>query len=180
MYGEQELALITGESAQGPYPLDLSFNEPDKIYEGICTLDERELKICFNSRRTGLKERPDSFSLDGHPERRLLSFERVKPDEIKPSPGFVGMALRFDDEKKEVVVVSVLEHSPAMAAELRKDDVLVAIGGAGPGGLREAVAAVRRAKPGDQLKLRVRRDGKEEELSIKVGMFPLGLLLELG
>jgi S1-C subfamily serine protease len=84
-----------------------------------------------------------------------------------------------DAETKAVVVQSVLDATPAKAAGLLKGDVLLDVAGAAASDLSTAVAAVRRAKPKSDLVLRVRRDGAEREIKVKVGLLPLVALLGL-
>ena len=138
-----------------------------------------KLKICLNRRSDGLKERPDGFELDGHPSWGLLTFEKVKDGEIVDGAGYVGLELRFDEETNEVVVVDVFDGAPADKAGLMKDDVLLDVGGSKVTGIRQAVEAVRRAKPGEGLSLRIRRADKEQYANVKVGLFPLSALLNL-
>jgi hypothetical protein len=179
LYGGEEIAtLLTGADPKSRQ-IDFHFGNKDRIYEGLCTIEEERLKLCLNKRGDGVKERPDSYSLDGHPSWALLTFEKVKADEIGPGTGFVGMALRFDKETNEVVVAEVLDDSPAKKAGLMKDDVLLAVGGTGVTDIRQAVAAVRRAKPREELSLRIRRAGKEQDEKVKVGILPLGTILGL-
>jgi uncharacterized protein (TIGR03067 family) len=179
LYGGEEIAtLLSGADAKSR-EIDFHFGNKDRIYEGLCAIDGEKLKICLNRRDDGVKERPDSYSVDGHASWALLTFEKVKPDEIGPGAGFAGLVLRFDKEKNEVVVAEVLDGSPAKKAGLMKDDVLMAVGGAGVTDILQAVAAVRRAKPREELSLRIRRDGKEQDEKVKVGILPLGIILGL-
>jgi uncharacterized protein (TIGR03067 family) len=179
LYGGEEIAtLLTGADPKSR-EIDFHFGNKDRIYEGLCAIDGEKLKICLNRRGDGIKERPDSYSLDGHPSWALLTFEKVKADEIGPGTGFVGMALRFDKETNEVGVAEVVDGSPAKKAGLMKDDILLAVGGAGVTDVRQAVAEVRRAKPGEELSFKIRRAEKEQEVKVKVGLLPLGVILGL-
>jgi uncharacterized protein (TIGR03067 family) len=179
LYADEEIAVVLAGGDAKSREIDFHFGNKDRVYEGLCAIEEKKLKICLNRRSDGVKERPDSFSLDGHPSRTVVTFEKIKADEVGPGTGFVGMALRRDEETKDVVVAEVLEGSPAKKAGLMKDDILLAVGGAGVTGIRQAVAAVRRAKPREELSLRIRRDGKEQDVKVKVGILPLGTILGL-
>jgi uncharacterized protein (TIGR03067 family) len=179
LYGGEEIATLLMGADPKSREIDFHFGNKDRIYEGLCAIDYEKLKICINRRGDGIKERPDSFSLDGHPSWTLLTFEKVKADEIGPGTGFIGLALRFDKETNEVVVAEVLDGSPAKKAGLMKDNVLLTVGGAGVTDIRQAVAAVRRAKPREELSFRIRRDGKEQDAKVKVGILPLGTILGL-
>ena len=96
------------------------------------------------------------------------------PDELS---GFVGMQIRKPEEgQTEITVSGVLPDSPAVKAGLKKDDVLLRVAGEAATDLQSTVARVRRVKPGSDLALRVRRDGKEMDLSVKVGVVPFFFL----
>jgi uncharacterized protein (TIGR03067 family) len=179
LHGDQEIARLTADPAAEPKVIDLKFSKPDRNYEGIYSLDKDTLKFCLNGQSEGVKERPNGFTLDGHPAWRRLTFERVKPEEAGPGPGFVGMMLMFDEGNKQVVVQSAFDGSPAKAAGLKKDDVLLAVGGAGVESLRGAVDLVRAAKPGGELNLKVRRADKEVDVKVKVGLLPFAALVGL-
>src|SRR5262245_6648965 len=124
LYGGEEVARITADSATDPKVIDLRFRGPERTYEGIYLVQKDTLKICLNGQSDGVKERPSGFKTEGHPERRLLSLKRLKPEEAGPGTGFVGLQLGVD-EKKAVVVQAVLDGSPAKTAGLSKGDVLV-------------------------------------------------------
>ena len=78
-----------------------------------------------------------------------------------------------------MIIAEVLDGTPAKKAGLMKDDVLLAVGGAGVSRIRQAVEAMRGAKPGEELSLRIRRTGKEQEVKVKVGVLPLTVILQL-
>jgi S1-C subfamily serine protease len=65
-----------------------------------------------------------------------------------------------------------LDKTPAKAAGLLKDDVLLSVGGANVADLLGAINLVRKAKPGDELTLRVRRAGKEIDVKVKPTVVP--------
>ena len=180
LHGGQEIARLTADPAADPKVIDLKFATPDRTFEGVYAVEKDTLKVCLNGRPEGVKERPSGFTLDGHPAWRKLTFERVKPEEAGPGgPGYVGMALKFDADAKAVVVQATLDGSPAKAAGLQKDDLVLSVGGTAPDTLRGAVDLVRAAKPGSDLTLKVRRAGKEKDVTIKVGHLPFAVLIGL-
>src|SRR5262249_7617429 len=118
------------------------------------------------------------FATQDKPDRRLFVFEKAKPGEKTDGEiGFVGLALSRDRETKQISVGMVLAGSPAQKAGLKKDDILVKIG-ADPAteDLRGTVDLVRRNPPGSQLTIRVRRDGKEQDIKVRVGVVPFYFL----
>ena len=91
LYGGKEIATISADPAASPKVIDFKFNDPDRTNEGIYTLEKGTLKICLNGQSEGVKERPTGFNLDGHSAWRLLTFEKIKPEEAGPGSGFVGI-----------------------------------------------------------------------------------------
>jgi uncharacterized protein (TIGR03067 family) len=182
LYGGQELARLTVDAAATPKVIDLSFASPERVLEGIYAVEQDTLKICVNGQVEGVRERPQTFSTKDQDKWRLLVFQRVKAgegDALEGLSGFVGLALSFNQDRGEVSVADVIGDSPAKKAGLRKGDVVLKVGGEGVADLQAAVGAVRRAKPGSQLVLHIRRDGKEEDVMVKVGLLPFTVLMQL-
>jgi uncharacterized protein (TIGR03067 family) len=181
-YGGEELTRLTADPAATPKILDLAFLKPKKVYEGIYSVDQDTLKVCLNNQTEGVKERPQEFSTKDKGNWRLLVFKRDKSeqaDQTEGLSGYIGVALRFDQDRHEVIVNEAIAGSPAKKAGLQKDDVILKIAGAAPTGLRSAVDMVRQTKPGSQLALRVGRGGKETDMLIKVGIMPFAMLAVL-
>jgi uncharacterized protein (TIGR03067 family) len=179
LYGGETIARISTDATTTPKVIDLRFDKPERVYEGVYAAETDSLKVCLNGQTEGLKERPQSFSVKDHPAWRLLSFKRVKAEDAGAGCGYVGVSLRLDEKRKEVTVNAALEGSPAKKAGLREGDVLLEVDGARVADLRSAVEAVRRAKPRSELRLRVRRDGEEREVKVKVGLLPFTVLAGL-
>jgi uncharacterized protein (TIGR03067 family) len=179
LHGGTEIARLTADPAADPKVIDLQFATPDRTYEGIYALDKDTLRVCLNGRSDGVKERPGSFDLDGHPAWRVLKFERVKPEDAGPGPGFVGVVLKAEEGTRAVVIQGPLDGSPAKAARLVKDDVLLTVGGTAVESLRAAIDLVRAARPGGELALKVRRAGKEVEVKAKVTLLPFAAMVGL-
>jgi uncharacterized protein (TIGR03067 family) len=179
LHGGQEIARLTLDAFADPKVIDLKFARPERTYEGIYALEKDSLKLCVNGRTEGTRERPNRFSLDGHPAWRRLTFERIKPEDAGPGTGFVGVQLKYEEKTKEVVVQTAIDGSPAKAAGLKKDDVLLSVGGTGVETLRGAIDLVRAARPGGELALKVRRAGKEVDVNVKVGLIPFAALVGL-
>jgi uncharacterized protein (TIGR03067 family) len=178
-HGGQEVARLTADPAAEPKLIDLQFAGPERTYEGVYLVEKDTLKLCLNGQAAGVKERPTGFALDGHPAWRRLTFERIKPADATPGPAFVGLALKFEETTKEVVVQAALDGSPAKAAGLQKDDVVLTIGGNTFDTLRGAVGLVRAARPGGELIFKVRRDGKDVEVKVKPTIVPFAGLVGL-
>jgi uncharacterized protein (TIGR03067 family) len=181
VYGDEPLAALTSYPTSTPKGIDLSFLEPKQDYEGIYALENGELRLCLNVRTTGAKERPFDFSTKDKPNWRIFTLERL-PADAGPGGirGYVGMALAAEDDGQNVVINMVLEKSPAEKAGLRAGDVILSIGNQTVRDLQTTVDAVRRETPGSELKIRVRREGNEKEIAVKVALFPFSLFGLLG
>jgi uncharacterized protein (TIGR03067 family) len=180
-YGGDEIALLSANAAAEPKIIDLGFLDPKKVYEGIYAVEKDTLKICVNNQTEGVKERPNGFSTKDRDTWRLLVFERDKAEQVDPMAGltgFIGIALRLDSDRKQLLIIDVFA-GPAKKAGLRKDDVVIKIAGTEVTDLRPAVDTVRRTKPGNELVFRIRRDGKEHDITVKVGIVPFALLVGL-
>jgi uncharacterized protein (TIGR03067 family) len=178
-YGAEDLATLTLDATVTPKTVDLAFLNPKRVFEGVYSIEGDTLKVCANRTTEGAKERPTGFATEGKPELRLLVFARDKDGKSAGAEnltGFVGIALRADEERKELVLQDVLDGSPAKKAGLMKDDVLVKIGDLEATDLQAVVRQCRQAKPGSELTVRVKRDGKERDVVVKVGVFPFTLL----
>jgi uncharacterized protein (TIGR03067 family) len=182
-YGGAEIAGMTVDASTSPRVLDLKFRDPERTYEGVYLVEKGTLKICVNRQTEGTKDRPGMFSTKDQSEWRLLVFEKVndeKGDATEGLAGFIGLALQNDAEKKEVVVVSPLKDAPADRAGIKKDDVILKVGGVTAIDLPSAINAVRKAKPGEQLNFLVRRGKEETTITVKVGVLPFPLVADLG
>ncbi len=130
-----------------------------------------------------MKERPHVLSTRGKDTWRLLTFRRVASGgaaEGGDDRGYIGLALMFDKDRKEVVVTDALDGGPAAKAGLRKGDVVLAVAGAEVASMLAAVEAVRSSRPGGMLAVRVRRDGEPKELHVHVALVPFALIADLG
>jgi len=175
-YGGGPLAVLTLDATTTPRSLDLRFLKPEKVYEGVYSLSGDTLKVCVNRQTEGVKERPLGFTTKGKGDWRLLVFKRAQGDGMEGLSGYVGIAIQAIAERKELILNQVLPGSPAQAAGLKKDDVLVKVGAGDATDLRAVVTLVRQARPGSELTFRIRRGGQDRDVVVKVGILPFSLL----
>ena len=103
------------------------------------------------------------------PKKKGPQGPQGQPKEL-PAEGprpFLGIAFSSTDDS--ATVTEVAPHSPADEAGLKLDDVILKIGGTEVGNGLAAVEAIRSHKPGDKLKLTVRREGKTQEIEATLG-----------
>jgi serine protease Do len=86
--------------------------------------------------------------------------------------GFLGLQLAPDDSGKGVRVVSVFPDSPADKAGVKADDVVADMDGTAANDVKAFVGAVAAHKPGDEINLKVMRNGKEMSFKVKLGKRP--------
>jgi uncharacterized protein (TIGR03067 family) len=181
-YGGEVIATLTADATATPKVIDLRFAEPRRVFEGIYALDGETLKVCLNQ-HDGVKERPHVLDTKGRANWRLLTFVRDRPeagDGMDQLPGYVGLAgLTFDEERKECIIEEVREASPAKRAGLRKGDVILRVADDELTDLDSMVDAVRRTHPGRWLAVRIRRDGTESNVAVRVWLWPFRFVANL-
>lgn len=90
-----------------------------------------------------------------------------------PPEGMIGIQLKVDEGK--LVIVSALEKGPAEKAGIKADDVLLKINDykvkdkAENEDLQAAVKEVGKYKPGEKVKITVKRADKEKVIEVTVG-----------
>jgi len=84
--------------------------------------------------------------------------------------GWLGVYL--DGERDEAVVTEAIPGSPAAKAGVKAGDVIVAVGDQATPTREKLIAVISAASPGDRISLKVRRDGKELTLAVKLSPRP--------
>jgi S1-C subfamily serine protease len=111
------------------------------------------------------------------PLMKLMSvFIGKQPEEKTLPQGYLGLvfaATPEDDDNgkargKGVPIVGVLDGSPAAAAGVRPGDTLISIRGRKVADAAAAHEAVAKLQPGDEVKLAIRRDGRDDHLDLTI------------
>ncbi len=171
-YAGKELTALTVDGATKPQSMDLAFVSPKRTYEAIYSVADDTLKICANRQTDGVKQRPEAFTTEDMPELRLLVFRRDKGDAKEGLSGFIGIRIKKGDEENEVLVDEPLKGSPAEKAGLKSGDLILKVGGKDATGVVQVVETVRAVRPNSDITLRVRRDGKERDITVRAGVMP--------
>ncbi|HEX5050794.1 MAG TPA: PDZ domain-containing protein [Planctomycetota bacterium] len=87
-----------------------------------------------------------------------------------PADGWLGVFL--DGERDEAVVTEVIPDSPAAKAGLQVGDVFLAVGDKETATRDAFVAAIQAGQAGDRVSIKLRRDGKERTVVVKLGKRP--------
>ncbi len=82
------------------------------------------------------------------------------------------LGLMIDPDGEGVVVGQVAEGSAAEKAGLKAGDRVLEFGGSKVGSFEDLAAAVEARKPGEKVKMKVRRDGKERSIEVELGRAP--------
>jgi hypothetical protein len=100
--------------------------------------------------------------------KALLSADKPPP-KVLASAGLWGLAVAKErgDEQPGVVVEAVLAGSPAARAGLRKGDRLLTLDGRWTDSVADCYQAVGAVKPGTDVAVSFKRDGKDKELTVK-------------
>ena len=173
-YGGEELAVLTLDPAAKPKIIDIAFTKGKGTFEGVYSLAGDTLKVCVNKMTEGVKERPLGFDTKGKPDWRLMVFKRLKEPNagaIEHLSGFAGIAIGVNKEK-EPIIVNVLKDTPAQKAGLKKDDIILQVGGRDATDLRSTVRMVGEFRPGSEVTFHIKRDGKEQDIKVKVAVLP--------
>jgi len=93
----------------------------------------------------------------------------------KETKGFLGVKLRSEEGSKEIVIDMVLPDSPAEKGGLKADDLILKLDKEELKDVRDFVDKIGAKKPGDEVTIRVKRDGAEKDVKVKLGEFPKSL-----
>ena len=96
--------------------------------------------------------------------KRLIKGEKIEH-------GYLGVQIN-DAEEKGALVVEVNKGTPAEAAGIKKDDIIIKIDGKPMPGYRAVVKYIMDKKPDEQVTITVLRKGKEKEFKAKLTSRP--------
>ncbi len=88
----------------------------------------------------------------------------------KVERGWLGVNI-LENEEGYVEIVRVEKDSPAEMAKLKEKDVILEIEGKKLTDSEMLVDEVRKRNPGDDVTLKIERDGKEQKVKVKLGLY---------
>jgi|GEM_PF-3709477 len=132
------------------------------------------VSLQYHGETTNFEEKAARLVIDGS----KVNYAREKI-EIEGLTGYLGLALKFDADRKCVEVQSTLEGAPAKKAGLEKGDVVLAIGNERAVELLPTIEMVRKAKPTTKLDIQIRRGEAVKEIQVLVGALPFSYIAGL-
>lgn len=129
-----------------------------KSIEGLdLDFDEEDVHV-FVERRFA-KDKRGFEEGDGKREMKSIAFL-----------GVAGYTTNPDGEApSEVRLMKVIKDKPAYMAGLRNEDILMSFDGKNLKTYEDLVEAIKAKKPGDQVDVKIRREGKEQRYSVTLG-----------
>jgi len=82
--------------------------------------------------------------------------------------GWLGVSIGQDEDGR-TVIGSIDEESPAELAKLREGDIVLKVGDRDVPGPDVLAAEIRKRKPGQEIVLKIERDGKPMDVKVKLG-----------
>lgn len=87
--------------------------------------------------------------------------------------GWMGISIA-ENEEGRTEIIGVEKKSPAELAKLKKGDVVLAMDGKDVKSGAALASAIRKRKPGNDVVVKLERDGKPLEIKVKLGDYPEG------
>ena len=107
----------------------------------------------------------DSLKRDGAVTRGWLGVQ------IQPVTDDLAEGLGLD-KAKGAIISDVTEKSPALKAGLKPGDTILKVNGQEVNDARDLARTVAKVKPGTSVPVTIVRDGKEQEITVKIGAMP--------
>jgi S1-C subfamily serine protease len=89
----------------------------------------------------------------------------------KVERGWMGVSI-VENEDGRTEIVSIEKESPAELAKLRRGDIVLAMDGKDVKSSAALTSEIRKRKPGQDVAVKVERDGKPVEVKVKLGEYP--------
>jgi len=107
------------------------------------------------------------------------AWTRVAPEPpavAQAEPPKVMVGIRMDEIEDRVVIADVIEDTPAAKAGVQAGDVLVSVAGAEIKSTLDVREALKGKNPGDEIEVKVEREGKAETLRVTLAAYNLPMV----
>ncbi|MGD2109571.1 MAG: PDZ domain-containing protein [Phycisphaerae bacterium] len=122
---------------------------------------------------------------DGRSDRKTVEIKKKRTKKGEKQ-GWLGVSIgnvpeelvdRYDDADEGVIILEVVEDSPADDAGLRTHDIILEVDDDDvDASVQKAVELIKKHGPGDKIEIEVLREGKENDFVVKLGDRSAGLL----
>ncbi len=139
-------------------------------------MDERPVVFQFRDREqsgSGVvvgsrAEAPSSGMAQAVPVEVVKDVVAAIKEKGRVERGWLGVSIG-EDEDGRAVIRSIDEESPAELAKLREGDIVLRAGDRDVAGPDVLAAEIRKRKPGQEIVLKIERDGKPMDIKVKLG-----------
>jgi serine protease Do len=161
---EQLSALIA--TMQPKEKITVTYKRDNKENKAEITLGGRKISRSrtIYSHGPNHNNMPEDFDLQG----MNFNFDQKRFGDIFSGKPRLGIKAQDTEEGKGVKVVEVDEDSPAAKAGLKEDDLITSFEGKDVNSAEELAKASRESKDKSPLKVQVKRNGKSQNLEIKI------------
>lgn len=105
------------------------------------------------------------------PAEVVLQVTKEIKEKGRVSRGWLGVLI-VENKDGEVEIIDVEKNSPAELAGLEEGDIIFEVEGKQISSTRQLSTLIQKRKPGDVVTIRIRRQGKEKELEVRLGEYP--------
>lgn len=92
-------------------------------------------------------------------------------DKGKVQRGWIGLSIGQNDDER-IEIIGVDDESPAELAKLKDGDIVLALDGREIPTAAKLASEIRKRKPGEDVVVKIERDGKPMEVKVKLGEYP--------
>lgn len=147
------------------------------LLRGIYT-EERPMVFSFQDKEeTGFgyvfsqAEAPSSGMALAIPVNAVVDVATQLREKKKVERGYLGVGIALN-EKRQVVISEVEKGSPAEEIKLREGDIILKVGDRDITNIDSLSSEIRRRKPGEQVAIKIERNGKQMDVKAKLSQLP--------
>ena len=133
-------------------------------------LEFREQQVVGSGYAWSRAESPSSGMAQAIPIDIIRDVYGQIKDKGKVERGWLGVTVR-ENEDGQAVVAGVEHDSPASLAKLKEEDIILKFDGTNVTGPEVLTSIVRLRKPGKDITLQISRDGKTQDIKVKIGEY---------